>query len=825
MKASELTEETLYKKISAAGPVTLEAFAAYLAKLPEEISREEVTFPEERRAAIAKHVDADKDGTISLADFKSMFVRRYICVKGISITDVFEIAKSKTTGKIELNDIVEGLDNPRTDEATGMKRLECKIVGKEDQGFITMQGNQGTKYLEDHSPFTNFVAQMDKTVAESKTKITKVSGFLNSKMGELKSAGSAGPLAEARTELAKMRAKVTNSTTSLDTLQKKIMMAKKQFAAKELAEKNAHIEAREKKQADEVTSGVNVKVEAMEAAAKKLEETSAPLTSLKGAELIAFATPATVLEDCEKLLTEVTDAIKEAKAQIKEEVGKIVKVIKGPLLECKKELLKTQVKVDACGKASNSKLDAVKRACQTIVDGLAAKVSAALREQVQKRGVTLDKLFEELSTGDKISEEAFCKHVSSIEGSSYSAQQLTLLCRHIETGGIGRRRFFAFLQQYFVVVKGIAITSDFDIAKAKTIRKAETDEVIEVLEGPQSDEKVGLQRIKGRSLSDGAEGWISVRGNQGTAFLKEVEKPFYSCTKEIPFEKDFKTDEEPIRTLKVDEVLELIEGPRKETFEPALRVRGKVINGGEQGWFTVRDKKGTIYAEAETKHYSCTTSVAMTDELDIKNCKVIRKLAVGEVFTVLEGPVEDKEAGITRMKGKTLKDDKDGWITTKGNAGTVYAEASTKHYTVVLEMPLQKKMQMTGTVEEVKMLSKGEVVQSLEGPKEIAFPPEVRLKGRALSDGVVGWITLQGENVKPWTPYYKCLVKGTPLHEAIASEGATVVRELEKGETLELLEGPQEEGKELRMKAKAEKDGSVGWVTIRDAAGKRLFES
>jgi len=229
-----------------------------------------------------------------------------------------------------------------------------------------------------------------------------------------------------------------------------------------------------------------------------------------------------------------------------------------------------------------------------------------------------------------------------------------------------------------------------------------------------------------------------------------------------------------------------------------------------------------VFAEADASYYCCTTSVAMTDDQDISTCKVLRKLTVGELFIVEEGPVEDKEAGISRVRGKAVKDDQSCWITIKGNAGTVYAEASKKYWTTVAETPMQKQFSQSGTVETVRTLSKGEAFQVLEGPKEQPFPPEIRVKGRALSDGAVGWITLKGENVKPWSPYYKCL-KAVSMYNQQGMEGADVVRELATGEQLELLEGPLEDGKALRMKARAEKNGSVGWVTIKDGEGNKYL--
>jgi len=191
---------------------------------------------------------------------------------------------------------------------------------------------------------------------------------------------------------------------------------------------------------------------------------------------------------------------------------------------------------------------------------------------------------------------------------------------------------------------------------------------------------------------------------------------------------------------------------------------------------------------------------------------------------VEEGPVEQEGAGITRVKGKSLKDEQVGWITVKGNAGTVYAEASGKHFCVLKDVPLTKKFPSSNPGEEVRMLLKGEAMQALEGPKEETFAPEVRVKVKTMSDGMVGWMTLKNNNVKPWTPYYKCKV-AAPIHDSLGVEGAKELRQAEVGESFELMEGPAQDGMALRMKARAEKDGVLGRVTIKDADGKRFFDS
>lgn len=529
-----------------------------------------------------------------------------------------------------------------------------------------------------------------------------------------------------------------------------------------------------------------------------------------------------------KLIGGVSTSVDEANKTIIAQQAELPKHLKGAMLEAKRDLQKMNIKANGLKKKATGILDSLHKKCEAIVDGRCAEVSALLRAEMLRKETTPEKYFLELvKPGDeRVSEESFCSYVQGLQGDSFTPEHMTLVCRNIDAGGIGRRRFVAFLQQYFVVVKGIAITNDFDIGKAKTLRKAELEELVELLEGPQADEASGIQRIRAKSLRDGLEGWISLKGNQGTAFLQEVEKPYYSCKTDIALEREFKSEGEDgrLRMLVVDEVLELVEGPRKETFTPGQRVKGKATSDGALGWFTAKDKTGTVFAEADSKYYSCTSSIAMTDNQDINDCKVLRKLAASELFVIEEGPVQSEAAGITRVKGKCLKDELSGWITIKGNAGTVYAEASTKHFCVIKDVSLTKKFPSADAGEEVRMLTKGEAMQVLEGPKEETYSPEVRLKVKTASDNIVGWITLQKDNVKPWTPFYKCKAEA-PLHETLVVEGAAVVRQVAVGEKFELMEGPVTEGKDLRMKARSEKDGAVGWLTIKDGEGKRFFDA
>jgi len=381
------------------------------------------------------------------------------------------------------------------------------------------------------------------------------------------------------------------------------------------------------------------------------------------------------------------------------------------------------------------------------------------------------------------------------------------------------------VERYYRCVKEIAITADFDIKTSNTLRKLEVAEVIEVVDGPKSDESLGVMRIRGRALADGKIGWITATGNHGTPFLQEISRPCLWAASEVVMRDGFASEEgSEVRVVKAHEVLELLEGPRAETLGNAMRARGKALSDGATGWFTVKNKVGVDYVQPGRSTYTCMSSIALTDGMDIKNCKVVRKLSKGEKLTVLEGPVSDDKAGVPRIKARAASDGAEGWVTVRGNAGSVYAEESGRQLVVCRATPLQSEFS-SDDGEVVRMLADEEVIEVLEGPQEEESEAPMRIRARALDDGKVGWLTLREENLLPWSPNYRC-ASATAIHETLSIEGAATVRRLEAGEEVELLEGPRAEAGSgvLRLRGRATKDGAIGWMTIAESQGKTFLE-
>jgi len=819
MASNDSTHEDIFKEANggkASGSIDEDTFTGYLEKLPMMLEREDLTFSAERRKAMFEHV-AGAEGGISSARFKEMFQRRFKVIKNITITPNFAIEGTKCLSKVQIGEILEASGESRKDETTGMTRMQCKMVSKDVTGWVTAQGNQGTVFLEAISPYSTFVQDAEKKIEAVVQSVGKVAEWFKSRCADLGTRQDAA-LKNARGELMKLKPKVTESQTRLEKLKRQMAVAKKEYAKKEESERNAHIELKERAEADAITGPAKDKLDAVTAVLEKFEEAAKPLVSLKeDAEREAFATPLAVQAEFDALASQLGKAVEEAQACLKEQIPKAAKATgKGPMVEAKAELNKMKQKVDAAGTKRTSTSKVFAAACAAIGEAVTIKIQKALRDEAQSLGISLDTYFEKLSDGgDSISEDKIVEHLQSLEGLDLESEPARLGARRIQGGAIGKRRLVEFLQAYLTVVKEIAITGSFDLGKEKPIRKAETGEVIELLEGPKSNDELGMHRIRGRSLKDGLEGWITVSGNKGTPFLKKCGKPYYATSKDTPLDKDPDGKEGEIRSLKSEEILELVEGPRRVTgeFDDVLRARVKAMKDGAQGFITVRDHAGVFFAELSDKHYTCAAVTGITDEFNMSKCKVVRKLAVGELVVALDEPKEEEEKKILRVQVKALKDDVTGWVAINGvKADTIYLKASTKHYVIRKETALSK--QTTGEGQSIRTLEEDEVVEVLVGPKSEKMEAPLRAMVRTFAGDSQGWVTVG--NTRPCKPYYTCR-KATPIHESIAhGADAKVVRQLDVDEVVELLEGPKEEEEGvLRMKGRAEKDGASGWITLK----------
>jgi hypothetical protein len=514
----------------------------------------------------------------------------------------------------------------------------------------------------------------------------------------------------------------------------------------------AYIVTKNKKEAEAINAVAAPKVEEVKAAAAAVEAAGKPLTELDAEGLKSFATPNAILEAVEKQ----NDALKEKVVEVRkivseqiQEVGKI-KPPNGASAEAGKQLQQMKQQLDAAERQSRQVLQAVKEKCSSIVKTLMASSATAMRKEAAKGGA--DKLFEKLSKkADKIAEDVFCKKLCSLEGLTINADVAKLICHRVEKDGVSKGNFLNYIQLYYEVVRDIAFTTECDAGTSKAIRKAAQGEMVVVVEGPIFDEKVSVDRVKCRSLKDGTEGWMTVKGNGGTEFLQRKPKPFFETTKETPLQKDSKVDSAVVRTLKEHEILEQVGLPRDEIADPISRTRVRATKDNAVGWVTLKNRDGQMLATL-TDTLILKAGVGMTDGQDIKTSNVVRKLAEGEKFNTCGNEIEDKENGVFRVEGVAVKDDKKGWITTRGNRGSVFAVSqgnSSKKYSATHEIDLQHEFRSNSGLK--RKLAVGETFTVCEGPREEKALPVKRIEVRALAGGETGWIT-SNAGVKKWNP-------------------------------------------------------------------------
>jgi len=519
MKEKELTEETLFQE---AGK-DAKGFVSYLGKLPEAIGHDELNaFSEERRTEIFKRVSSDGK-KISLEDFKGIFKQSYTCIKPVVITDRFEIEGSETVCKLSPNAVLE-LFGIQKEDANGMVRSECK--SDEHKGWVTIKQKKGMTFLNAITLFTKFSKTMESEIAEAQRAVQKVSGFVKEKSRPNPS--DEAPLKDARLEIGKLMEKATEANKAMSELQRKVSDAKREYSAKERSESNAHIEARNLKEAAPYFEGPKAKLEAVDGIVSEAENAASSLVSLSGEELQAFATPASVLEVVEKASASSVEKVKELKEALKEQ-NKVVAEVSpqtGGTAEAKTQLRQIQAKVDEAAKKLQKLLATVKSKCGQIVNPKLDVASSAIRKYAQKESLSGDALFDKFKVEDKITEESFCKLVASLDSTPVMPEVAKLIFQKLGKDGITKDAFLGFFVVYYKVTKTIAFTDIIDIAQCKTLRKASIGEVLELLEDPVKDETNGVTRIRAKATKEPiVEGWVTLSGNQGSEFLEKTKKP------------------------------------------------------------------------------------------------------------------------------------------------------------------------------------------------------------------------------------------------------------------------------------------------------------
>jgi len=606
----------------------------------------------------------------------------------------------------------------------------------------------------------------------------------------------------------KMRVRASKAQTAHSTIKRKLGEAKKACDDLLEAERKRRAEAADNAAASAMIAEANELVDAATAATEK------SVTAIEAFVKAPLETesPMDALEEAEAGIKAAVESINKAKEKItKTNIDQIKTVTKGPFVMARGAMFKLKPKFPPLEAKCTKALGSLKVTRTKMCVDAQEVVERALRGHAQSANLSPDTLFNDLSQGsEEISVEALRKHLEGIEGDSKLKKSELDIGLHRYRTGVTKLGLLGMFHEYKRCVKEIALTTEAQMKGGNSIRKLEVGELVEILSGRSRDDTVGVERVNCRSIKDFQEGWVTVRGNQGTAFLERAGKPYVVVQSAAPLSEACKADSTPVRDLRPGELLEVTEGPRPEPTIDVERVKGKCAKDNKVGWLSMNDAQGPVL-ELQ-KVLVCKGSIAITDGEDIGACKAIRKLDIGETCEQMEQPVEDPKRKLTRVKVKCNRDGIEGWATMKGNQGTAYIAESTKHHILRRAVELESAFPSGSKV--LREVAEGELFEVVEGPTTEKKEGALRLRGRSMAGEVVeGWFSAD-ESVAPWCTSLECS-QATDLHDSVDASSGKVLRSLVKGEALEALAAPVREESTgiLRVRVRAEKDGVIGFAS------------
>jgi len=182
-----------------------------------------------------------------------------------------------------------------------------------------------------------------------------------------------------------------------------------------------------------------------------------------------------------------------------------------------------------------------------------------------------------------------------------SEEEVSRLFAHLGEDGtstITKEPFLRFLRTYMkVVVRDLALTDNKCLAQGTEVRKLGAREVVEVLQGPMREETAGVMRVEVRAFKDGATGWITALGDEGSVFCKQGGS-FFKVIKETVLTESMDAGVgSSNRKLRNGEVLELLEFPQKEEKSGLMRMKAKARTDGAVGWVTTVGNTDTVFID------------------------------------------------------------------------------------------------------------------------------------------------------------------------------------------------------------------------------------
>jgi len=141
-------------------------------------------------------------------------------------------------------------------------------------------------------------------------------------------------------------------------------------------------------------------------------------------------------------------------------------------------------------------------------------------------------------------------------------------------------------------------------------------------------------------------------------------------------------------------------------------------------------------------NYRCVKRALLTDTLNVRSCKRLRRVEPEEMVEVVSKHEADPSSNLIRFKGRTV-DGVEGYVTITGNKGSAFFRLQQNSYKVVRETVFTDRFPMVD-FKVTRRLQEGDLVRALTPPTLEEKSNLWRLKVQCDSNDVeVGWVTLK----------------------------------------------------------------------------------
>eukprot|EP00930_Biecheleria_cincta_P038481 TRINITY_DN26427_c0_g1_i1.p1 TRINITY_DN26427_c0_g1~~TRINITY_DN26427_c0_g1_i1.p1 ORF type:complete len:943 (-),score=255.05 TRINITY_DN26427_c0_g1_i1:360-3188(-) len=392
------------------------------------------------------------------------------------------------------------------------------------------------------------------------------------------------------------------------------------------AERRKRREARDR-EIEEMKTQLKAKVEEVakevaetEALAGKIKESMQALKPKAGGEPVKATETVEKLDEIEEQVKGAKDKVvnlRKAIPQIKQDVDKdVTSWLSGELRPLSGKLKKLDHSLGSSTNICKRTRLTVDKKAQAEVENTQRQALAVLRNHQIAKGLTSDALFEEIaSPGDAearvVQESDLLKFFAGQQPEKGDATEVPApddlrrifsLWDEAGEGALSRERFAELLRKFMKVMKKTVLTDGVSIKESKVVRKLGEKEVLEVFGAPVAEAEVEVMRIKARAMDDGAEGWVTISGNQGTTYLQDGGGVFKVVKETLlteSFELEATSKDVTERKLKVGELVEVKTWMKKQEETGLVRMRCRAILDGSVGWATVVGNQGAVFLEVK----------------------------------------------------------------------------------------------------------------------------------------------------------------------------------------------------------------------------------